>query len=90
MKKVFPWMVIGLVVSSVLPAFGQTLTKTPNHVYIATFNVYVLGALDAKYEDIVDWDPVLDDSIPERISNLANVIAVGGYNQADDHPGERQ
>ncbi len=79
MNKVFPWMVIGLVVSSVLPAFGQTLTKTPNHVYIATFNVYVLGALDAKYEDIVDWDPVLDDSIPERISNLANVIAVGGF-----------
>jgi len=80
MKKILAIMSIFLAFITWLPAYGDRLTKTPNHVYVATFNVFKLGAVDAKYKQIEDWDTDVDDDyIPERIANLAKVIAVGGF-----------
>ena len=60
-------------------ADADTLNKSPNHVYIATFNIYIFGNIESKYKDIDDWNATIDDSIPDRIANLARVIAVGGF-----------
>ena len=72
MKRLVSFILVGLAIFSWLPAHGDTLVKAPNHVYI-------LGAVDDKYKDIEDWNAQVDDTIPERIANLANVIAVGGF-----------
>ena len=79
MRRLFCCIWIGLVLFSWNPAYAETLSKLPNHVYIATFNVYILGAVDDKYKDIEDWNAVVSDVIPERIANLAKVIATGGF-----------
>jgi len=70
---------LGLFFFLSLPASADTLNKAPNHIYISTFNVYKLGAVDDRYKDIETWDADLDETIPERIENLAKVIAVGGF-----------
>jgi len=81
-RKLFVFVGIWLALLSWIPAFGDTLKKSPNHVYIATFNVYILGGVDTKYNNITEWGADVDDTIPERITNLANVIAVGGFHIA--------
>lgn len=78
MKRTFSYVLVWLFLSS-LPAYGDTLSKTPNHTYIATFNVYKLGAVDDKYKDIESWNDNVDTTIPDRIANTAKVIAVGGF-----------
>ncbi len=79
MKRLFTFILATLIMFSWLPAYGDTLTKAPNHLYIATFNVYILGAVDDKYKDIEDLETNVDNTIPERIANIARVIAVGGF-----------
>ena len=79
MNNRFSALALALFLLFSLPASADTLNKAPNHIYIATFNVYKLGAVDDRYKDIETWDAVLDETIPDRINNLANVIAVGGF-----------
>jgi len=79
MIRLFSYIWVVLILLSGPPAYADTLHKTPNHVYIATFNVYKLGAVAVKYRDIEDWNADLDGTIPKRILNLAEVIAVGGF-----------
>lgn len=58
------------------------LTKEPNSVYICTFNVYKLGAVAQKYlplEDEDDGEPSSVWGTPERIKNLASVLAYGKF-----------
>jgi endonuclease/exonuclease/phosphatase family metal-dependent hydrolase len=62
-----------------ISATADTLSKSPNHVYIASFNTYLLGTIEDKYKDIKDWKTPVDDTIPQRIADLAKVIAVGGF-----------
>ena len=60
-------------------AWADSLSKEPNHVYVCSFNVYKLGAVAPKYrsaEEEVEGDP---PHIPDRIRNLANVLAVGKF-----------
>ena len=59
--------------------WADSLNKEPDHVYICTFNVYKLGAVASKYrsaEEEIEGEPA---HIPERISNLAKVLAVGRF-----------
>lgn len=51
------------------------ITKEPGFLYLATFNVYKLGAVDDRYDNVDN----LNQIIPERIENLARVLAVGGF-----------
>ena len=68
-----------LYISILSPVHSENLSKLNNHVYISTFNVYKLGAVDDRYRNITTWNENLDANIPQRINNLANVIAVGGF-----------
>lgn len=71
-----------LAVVSVSHANSQ-LQKDPNHIYICTFNVYKLGSVAAKYTSLEEEDGEDDGavtfSIPDRIKNLAKVLAVGQF-----------
>jgi len=60
-------------------AHSDTLTKKPNNLYLATFNVYIFGALSDKYQGELDWTSAPTGPVPLRIKHLANVIAVGGF-----------
>ena len=66
----------------VLPASASgKLTKDPGFIYIASFNVFAFGNVDKRYRNIVhDTDlEKLDGRIPNRISNIAEVLAFGGF-----------
>ena len=61
---------------SPVPAWSaDQIQKAPGFLYLATFNVYKLGAVDPRYDDLANFD----DAIPERITNLARVLAVGDF-----------
>ena len=61
-------------------ANGDKIQKTPDHVYICSFNVYVFGNIESKYTDYESSEIVGDDNdIPNRIKNIANVLAVGEF-----------
>ncbi len=80
MKRLFSLLCILTLLITCFSAYADRITKTPNHVYIATFNVFKLGAVDEKYKNIDDdGSGYTDDTIPQRIENLASVIAVGGF-----------
>ncbi|OCQ17940.1 hypothetical protein A7985_25015 [Pseudoalteromonas luteoviolacea] len=59
-------------------ASADKLSKEEGYVYIATFNVYKLGAGAEKYkaEKIPEE---LKGKIPKRINNIADVLAVGEF-----------
>ena len=59
-------------------ATAEAITKGPNELLICTFNVYKLGSVADKYVALEeDAEPASD--LPERIQNLANVLAVGPF-----------
>jgi endonuclease/exonuclease/phosphatase family metal-dependent hydrolase len=70
---------LSLILFRCFSVYADTLNKANNHVYIASFNVYKLGGVAIKYKEIDDWEVEVDSSIPTRIANLADVIAVGGF-----------
>ena len=76
-------LVLGLIGTSL--AADDCLEKDPNCVYICSFNVYKLGAIEAKYTSIEDetepgdGTPTPAFAIPQRVQNLANVLAVGKF-----------
>jgi endonuclease/exonuclease/phosphatase family metal-dependent hydrolase len=72
-------LLIALIAAWATPAAADTLNRAPNHLYLCTFNVYRMGGVDPRYLAIDNWDTEVDDAIPERIHNLANVIATGGF-----------
>lgn len=53
-------------------------TKDDAFVHIATFNVFKLGGVDGKYDRLRRGQPVADE-IPERIKNVAKLIAFGRF-----------
>ena len=55
---------------------SSKLTKEPEFIYIASFNVYNLGAVESRYKDV---NQTLDNRIPVRIENLARVLAIGDF-----------
>ena len=57
------------------------LVKESGFVYIASFNVYRLGAVEHRYRTMTGDSDLekLDDHIPERIKNLARVLAVADF-----------
>ena len=57
----------------------ETLNKAPDHVYICTFNVYKLGSVADKYLSLEEEFDVPTGGIPDRIKNLASVLAVGRF-----------
>ena len=66
----------------VLPATASDMLKRePGFVYIASFNVRILGNADKRYRSIVkDTDlQELDGTIPTRIFNLARILAFGRF-----------
>lgn len=77
-------LVLGLTQVSCAHA-NNLLEKEPNHIYICTFNVYKLGSVNEKYtslEEEGDEDndaPPATFAIPQRIQNLARVLAVGRF-----------
>ena len=72
---------IFILMSSQVTADNDRLQKEPDHLYICTFNVYILGNVEAKYTDYESiGDEVIDPNVvPQRIKNLANVLAVGNF-----------
>lgn len=56
-----------------------TFQKSPDHVYICTFNVFRLGDIEPKYDRLEENDDEGDDAIPERIRNLARVLVTGDF-----------
>ena len=78
----FVAVALALVVVPASYVNGQ-LQKDPNHIYICTFNVYKLGSVAAKYTSLEEEDDEDDGaatfSIPDRIKNLARVLAVGQF-----------
>lgn len=71
MKRIF--LLAFLVLFTSLTS-AEKLKKEDRYLYIATFNVYKLGAVASKYTDNINTA-----HIPERIINLANVLAVGDF-----------
>lgn len=69
-------LAVGCLAGSLL---AQTLQKKADHVYIATFNVYKLGAVADKYSEAEEEIPELTPGIPDRITKLSNVLAVGSF-----------
>ena len=51
-KGLFALIIAYLVILSVSVALGDQLKKEANHIYIATFNVFKLGAVDSRYKSI--------------------------------------
>jgi|GEM_PF-6821586 len=77
--------------SCFLVAIGLLVTTAvrADDLLICSFNVYRLGAVDPKYENLQDAD---DEEIPERVQNLANVLATLDFDLIclqEVHAGER-
>ena len=66
-----------LLISSCL-ASADKLSKDEDYLYIATFNVFKLGAVAEKYK-AENISEELKDKIPKRIDNIADVLAVGEF-----------
>lgn len=74
MDRIIKFLVIifWIVYSSQVAA--EKLQKKDGYLYIATFNVFKLGAVDLKYTSGSN-----SEIIPARIQNIANVLAVGDF-----------
>jgi endonuclease/exonuclease/phosphatase family metal-dependent hydrolase len=57
------------------------ISKEDGYFYLATFNVYKLGTVDAKYTSMdEDSNQDIDENIiPERIKNIADIVAIGEF-----------
>jgi endonuclease/exonuclease/phosphatase family metal-dependent hydrolase len=83
--QLFACFVFGALILAVLPIslVNGELQKSPNHIYICTFNVYKLGSVATKYTSLdEEADPDSSPSTfstPQRIKNLANVLAEGPF-----------
>ncbi len=63
-------------------ASSDKLEKQPGFLYLASFNVYKLGGVELRYKRLKGIEnPKLlrPDHIPNRIRNLARVLAVGDF-----------
>lgn len=61
-------------------ANGDKLQKEPHYLYVCSFNIYVLGNIEDKYSDFESSEELGDvTAIPQRIKNLAKVLAVGAF-----------
>ena len=74
-------LAITLVVFALPPSASGALTREPGFVYIASFNIFTFGNVEKRYRNAVrDTDlEELDGPIPDRVSNLAEVLAFGGF-----------
>ena len=54
---------------------SSKIEKAPGFIYIASFNVYRLGAVESRYKTVSE----LNNEIPTRIKNIARVLAVGDF-----------
>ena len=54
---------------------SSKIEKAPGFIYIASFNVYRLGAVESRYKTVSG----LNNEIPTRIKNIARVLAVGDF-----------
>ena len=54
---------------------SSKIAKAPGFIYIASFNVFRLGAIESRYKALSE----LNDEIPTRIKNLARVLAIGAF-----------
>ena len=76
-------MAIGL--ATALASYASAsdkLAKQPGFVYVASFNVFKLGGVEQRYKRLKGIDDValpLDEKIPDRIRNIARVLAVGDF-----------
>lgn len=71
MKRI---LVLILLITHSVFAYAGKLVKEDGYLYVATFNVFKLGAVAPKYKDNIS-----SENIPNRILNLANVLAVGDF-----------
>lgn len=82
LTRVIWLLAIGLI-AGIAPQAAATnkLAKESGFVYIASFNIYRLGAVEQRYRNLTgDSDlETLDDRIPQRIENLARVLAFGDF-----------
>ena len=74
-------LVSSLIVIALPATASDMLKREPDFVYIASFNVRMLGNVEKRYRSVVkDTDlQELDGTIPRRISNLANILAFGRF-----------
>jgi len=74
---------LGVVVGwgAVRPCSAEdVLEKKPNHVYICSFNIYLFGKIVSKYANPTGPVPgATTRPVPQRITNLAKVLAVGRF-----------
>lgn len=56
-----------------------TFQKASDHLYICTFNVYRLGDIEPKYDRLEENDADGEDAVPDRIRNLARVLATADF-----------
>ena len=67
-----------VIILALLHATGiasSKIEKAPGFIYIASFNVYRLGAVESRYKTVSE----LNNEIPTRIKNIARVLAVGDF-----------
>jgi hypothetical protein len=72
---------IGIALSAITASANYTFTKEADHLYICSFNVYMLGSIEQKYRELdgTDGDTEPAGAIPERIRSLARVIASADF-----------
>lgn len=60
---------------------NYTFSKAPDHLYLCSFNVYMLGSIEQKYRELDQEDGDLEPGtpIPDRIRNLARVLATADF-----------
>ena len=75
-------LAVSLIAATVAHASAaDKIAKEPGFIYIASFNIHILGAVEQRYRDMTEDGDLnkLNDDIPERIANLARVLAVGNF-----------
>ena len=80
--RVLSALALSVVVIALPASACDELKGDPGFVYIGSFNIYRLGAVEKRYTKEITGDSSLqelDDTIPPRISNLARVLAVGAF-----------
>lgn len=70
------WLAVALCGS----AFAHyTFQKQAGYLYVCTFNVYKLGSIEAKYDQLEEGDAEAETGIPRRIKSLARVLATADF-----------
>ena len=80
-RRIVAALALGLVAAVFAEAArGDDACKQVGHVHIASFNVYQLGGIEERYTELKEQpEQVPKGGVPQRIRNVAGVLAVGNF-----------